>query len=240
MRCLAIHLSGTMCSWGDAFIGSYRSTDLHPSKSSVVGIISAAMGIGRDERQTPLFTDYDYAVAASGLETKVRDYHTVQVSRTPQKEEVVRGGMRRMELERGDLNTILSEREYVCNGYYSVFVFPKDSCEYTLEAMRDALENPVYTPYLGRKSCPLSYPMCPEIIEGDRAYDMVASNVFKPFIGDMERMFRDWERTSGRIYSTFPLDGTEPFSEEVRRDDMADRRRWQFSERREYCYRVMS
>ncbi|MDO5861571.1 MAG: type I-E CRISPR-associated protein Cas5/CasD [Thermoplasmata archaeon] len=241
MRCLVFHLGGTMCGWGDAFMGTRRTTALHPSKSAVVGIIAAAMGMGREdqEAQSSLFRDYEYAVVSSGLETKIRDYHTVQTSTASEKEEIVVGGPRRWELSRGKLNTLVSEREYVCNGYYSVYVFPAADGDGGLEAMRDALERPVYTPYLGRKSCPLSYPMRPEVIEGDRAYDMVVSSMLGPFAEDIRTVSRRWSPERAHIFSTFRLEGAEPVAVEVRRDDMADRLRWQFSDRREYSYRVV-
>lgn len=239
VRCIVFHLNGVMCGWGNAFMGSYRSSDFYPTKSAIVGILSACIGIDRsDEKaQISLYSDYDYVIVSSGLESKVVDYHTIQSSKTPSKPEVITGGYRRNELDRPDVNTILSEREYVCNGFYSVFLFPKDGSE--LEEIKSALESPVYTPYLGRKSCPLSIPMCPSILEGEDAYKMVVDNALDPFKkkgSPFEGVMKD---AHPHIYATFRFEGVRnPSSIRVRRDELIDRGHWLFSERSEYCYEV--
>ena len=57
---LIFRLYGSMASWGDIAVGEFRPTFDHPSKSAVIGLIAAAMGIRRDEeeRQRELAAGY--------------------------------------------------------------------------------------------------------------------------------------------------------------------------------------
>ena len=48
---LLFRLYGSMASWGDIAVGEFRPTFDHPSKSAVMGLIAAAMGIRRDEEE---------------------------------------------------------------------------------------------------------------------------------------------------------------------------------------------
>lgn len=241
MRCLMFHLGGAMSSWGTAFTGIFRTSELHPTKSAIAGMISAALGIDRDdvEGQKFLYEDYDYVVSCADGAEKITDYHTVGTAKIPSKQEVIVGGYRRNELERSGQNTILSHREYVCNGYYSIFVIPHDGASVPLETLRDALEEPRYVLYLGRKSCPPSFPMRPEIVETDSLANLIVTRSFETFRNEK---FVDSEYLSKhggiRVYSTSELEGMDGLSVSRRRDDRADHSRWLFEDRTEYEYRV--
>lgn len=241
MRCLMFHIGGAMGSWGTAFTGTYRTSDLHPTKSAMIGIISAALGLDRGdvEGQRFLFTDYDYVVSCADGAERIADYHTVGAARIPSKQEVIVGGYRRHELKRDGQNTILSRREYVCNGYFTVFVIPHDDARVPLETLRDAMIRPRYVLYLGRKSCPPSFPMCPEVVETDSLKDLITTRSLEPFkkaeFGDSEYL----SRHSGiKVYSTFELEGMDGLSISRRRDENADHSRWVFEDRAEYEYRA--
>lgn len=242
MKCLVFHISGAMESWGNAFMGSFRTSDMHPTKSTIVGIISAALGIDRYDvdSQGRLFRDYEYVVACADGATKVVDYHTVGTAPVPNQTEVIKGGYRRNELFREKQNTILSEREYVCNGYYTVFMIPTNGDDENLERYSAALERPRFTVYLGRKSCPMSFPMCPEVLHFNRLYDLVVKKALEPFLRpEFEDASYLGKHDGMRIYSTFDVDGFDPVSVSRRYDDDADHVRWQFDERPEYEYVVM-
>ena len=49
MAVLLLRLAGQMQSWGTQSRFSNRDTDLEPSKSGVIGLLCAAMGIPRDD-----------------------------------------------------------------------------------------------------------------------------------------------------------------------------------------------
>ncbi len=48
---LVFRLYGPLASWGDIAVGEQRPTTPHPSKSAVLGLIAAALGVRRDEEE---------------------------------------------------------------------------------------------------------------------------------------------------------------------------------------------
>lgn len=93
----------------------------------------------------------------------LRDYHTSQV---PPARRGVSYHTRRDELACEKVNTILSQRDYRMDASYSIAIWVKnDSVPWTLSALASALQQPQFTLYLGRKSCPPSLPLQPRVIE---------------------------------------------------------------------------
>ena len=253
-RCLFFHLTGPMAGWGgEGAIGDIRKSDTHPSKSAIVGILAASLGIDRSdtELQTCLFNDYDYVVTSKEPVKKISDFHTIQTGSTDsiRSKSPVEEYCRRFELKSKYPVEIVSRREYICNGFYSVFVISKDGCRFSLEEIKDALEHPHYIPYLGRKSCALSFPMCPGITDCGCLYDTICIESMKPFekfqfpesdfpADKNPRIFAAFLADKDlRIFATFPMDKEKNYSVVKRRDDMADRRNWTFTERNEYVYK---
>jgi CRISPR system Cascade subunit CasD len=231
-----------MESWGGISVGYYRPTETRPTKSAIAGILSAAMGLERyDQRIGSLFTDFDYAIASAGKESKMLDYHTIETSVPGKDSEITNVGPRPTELRRDWKlrNTILSEREYICNGYYTVFMIQKQPSFTTLENMRDSLVNPTYAPYLGRKSCPLSFPMMPEIVDYRCFSEAVVECSLKPFLSADFHESEFLKRTASlHIYATFPMEGAKELAARVMHDDTPSHGSWQFYDRKEYEYVV--
>ena len=46
---LVFRLYGPMCSWGDIAVGEVRPSTVHPSKSAILGLIAAALGVKRPD-----------------------------------------------------------------------------------------------------------------------------------------------------------------------------------------------
>jgi len=78
---LLFRLYGPLVSWGDIAVGVNRPSYDHPSKSAIMGLIAAALGIRRDEEEKhrELSELYNFAVAVYSSGTFLRDYHTVQI-----------------------------------------------------------------------------------------------------------------------------------------------------------------
>jgi CRISPR system Cascade subunit CasD len=241
-ECLIFHIAGPMCSWGESSVGNYRPTSSHPTKSAVAGILAASLGIDRNdsERQSSLYSDYQYIVVSTGQETELIDFSTVESSEEPNEERSILPPRSR-ELNRDKRNTILVDRRYICNGYYSVIVIPESTPRYGLRELKDALEHPHYVPYLGRKSCPLAYPMCPSVEKLDDLKTIILSKSHTPFKSDM---FSDagYPREPGAlsVFSTCRLDSLGGYTQHIRRDNNPDRRSWQFYDRYEYEYQVVT
>jgi CRISPR system Cascade subunit CasD len=225
---VVFQLYGPMAAWGDIAVGEYRPSFAHPSKSAIIGLVAAALGIRRDEeeRQRSLAKACSLAVRIDAMGVLLRDYHTVQV---PPSKKGTRHYTRRSELAHDDLNTILSTRDYRCDAAYIIALQVGVDSEFKAEKICKKLSDPEFTLYLGRKSCPLALPLQPKVIKAENVKKVLEEvqlsddlqNVpHSPFVGIY------WE------------DGVESGYESdhvvTRRDDPISRTRWQFTERREH------
>ena len=76
---LALRLEGVLQSWGDHAKWETRDSADFPSKSGVVGLLSCAMGLERDNPEiTALSDSVQIAVRADRPGTRMLDFHTVQ------------------------------------------------------------------------------------------------------------------------------------------------------------------
>lgn len=236
MDYLMFRLYGPLAAWGSIAVGQDRPSDAHPSKSALLGLLGAAMGIRRSERERHrrLAAAYGFAIRVNAAGTLLRDYHTAQV---PPERRHVRHYTRRDELQAEDLNTILSSRDYRCDALYTVALWVQDEMArpYTLDELADGLRRPRFTPYLGRKSCPLALPLqvCRlaavhleaafQTVHFQDAEDLEALQPTEPSL-----MYWEADLTGSES------GGLEPVQTITRRDQPLDRQRWQFVSRREH------
>lgn len=241
---LVFRLYGPMAAWGEIAIGESRHSATHPSKSAILGLMAAALGIRRDEdeRQTELASAYGIGVKLLTPGSLLKDYHTAQV---PRAEKNVRYFTRKQELEAGSdkIGTILSSREYRCDSLAIVAVWGKqNTLPYTLQHLVNKLARPEFHLYLGRKSCPLSAPVQARVLtfpDLRTALDkthfcalyMAAGNIICPSPIENEllpvgtiRYF--WEETENA--------GIEAVQSTQRYDQPTSRSRWQFDSREEH------
>ncbi|HEB87802.1 MAG TPA: type I-E CRISPR-associated protein Cas5/CasD [Gammaproteobacteria bacterium] len=234
---LLFRLYGPMSAWGDIAVGEQRPSAGHPSKSAVLGLLAAALGLRRDEEEQhrSLAAGYAIAVRVDVAGELLRDYHTTQV---PPERRGVRYYTRCDELASDKLNTILSQRDYRMDASYGVAIWAKnDSVPWKLSALVSALLRPQFTLYLGRKSCPPSLPLQPRIIEANtlkEAFDGLPEQ--EGFLSDLPRGGRAgfyWESLS-RDEAGFPDGGVHMVYN--RRDQSLSRKRWQFAVREEHYF----
>jgi CRISPR system Cascade subunit CasD len=158
------------------------------------------------------------------------DYHTVQVP--PQKRKKAYR-TRKDELAAEKLGTLLSSREYRCDTACVVaFWVAQGPPSYSLEEMAAALNRPKFTPYLGRKSCPLAVRMCPEVKPFETLKRALDSR--QTFEKAMARLGRG----QGDLYywDNNPDSGLEAHQRIERWDRPQSRQRWQFRPRTEnFC-----
>ena len=235
---LIFQLYGVLASWGDIAVGEYRPSQGQPSKSAITGLLAAALGIDREDDAAHIKLGQHYAVAicvrAAG--ELLRDYHTTQVP----------GGnreyfTRRQELlsDKLKLNTILSQRDYRTDAFYQIAIWPvDDGAPYSLERLRDSLQLPKFSLYLGRKSCPAGLPMFPRIMSCatlKQAFDEYPLNMAEPWLKRLEATELTsyfWEQGGLKTEEV----GMESSMNYPRRDQVLSRKRWQFSGRNEYYY----
>ncbi|MGA2914348.1 MAG: type I-E CRISPR-associated protein Cas5/CasD [Methanoregula sp.] len=237
---LIFRLYGTMASWGDIAVGEFRPTFDRPSKSAVMGLIAAALGIRRceEERQRELAQGYLMAIRIDSPGILLRDYHTVQVPPTSKGEKKYPFTTRKDELAvaKDELNTILSSRDYRCDTVYTICLWGRTAFPpYSIETIKTHLDNPAFVLYLGRKSCPLSLPVHAQILNAENLAEVLGAVCFPDdqFISQLLR------RHDIRIF--WEGDEKTGFEREhtvTRRDDPSSRKRWQFLERGEHSTRI--
>ncbi len=148
--CLALLLDGPMQSWGYASRFERRSTALHPTRSGVLGLISAALGIDKNAPDEPaqlarfascrLITvklDRRNARGSPVAIQRLEDYHTVT-------------GIRRASGKVDKDATVQTYRHYLLDARFGVLL---EGPVVVLEEIADALLNPKWGVWLGRKCC---------------------------------------------------------------------------------------
>lgn len=170
-RFLLFQLWGPLASWGDIAIGDIRPSHSAPTKSALMGLIAACMGIPRtaEDKLLALNSALSYGVRVDAPGSVMQDYHTTQ---TPGNKKFRDLSTRREEImtasEADDVQTILSRREYRCDAAYTVGIWGDADL---LKEVFEALKRPVFTPFLGRKSCPLALPLAPVLEESSSLRD---------------------------------------------------------------------
>lgn len=170
MDYLVMRLYAPISSWGTLAVGEDRPTVNYPTRSAVLGLLGAALGIKRSEAQKlrDLASSIGIASKTYSEGTILRDYHTIQ---TPTTAKGVNFFTRKQELQSAKVETILSSRDYREDGLWVVAIWLKPDAQGSklehnvdLQQLQYALKHPKFTLYLGRKSCPLSLPLSPQII----------------------------------------------------------------------------
>ena len=236
MDFLFFRLYGPLAAWGDIAVGQDRPSYAHPSKSALLGLMAAAMGVRREEYDVhqQMTNAYGFAVWVEASGVLLRDYHTSQVP--PQRRHVTHY-TRRDELGAVALNTILSSREYRCDALYTVALWHRaeQPAPFTLDELAAGLRQPRFTLYLGRKSCPLALPLQPAVVSSpslDLAFakaDFAEVAEFKSLECN-EPILVYWEADDPSVDSG----DLEPLQTITRRDQPLHRQRWQFARRREH------
>ncbi len=245
---LLFRLYGPMASWGEIAVGESRHSAAYPSRSALVGLLGAALGIRRDddEAQQALVRGYRFAVKMLSAGVPLRDYHTVQAP--PQRRNVVYRTRARELEDRQALGTLLSMREYRCDSLAVVAVEALPSARWTVGELREALRSPVFPLYLGRKSCPPALPLAPEAVTAGNLADVFAvkQRSILALTARADRAEAEWpshedsrvlrlRRETVRYYWEDGMEaGMEPSMHVMRQDQPLSRRRWQFAPRREY------
>jgi CRISPR system Cascade subunit CasD len=228
---LLFRLYGPMSSWGDIAVGEFRPSFAHPSKSAILGLIAAALGLRRDQEEDHrnLAASYRFAIRIDFMGNLLRDYHTAQV---PPAQKGVVHPTRRSQLGSPNLNTILSTRDYREDAVYTIALWTiATNSSYSLAQLMEQLRKPRFTLYLGRKSCPPALPLQPQIVSAPSLKVALEAGVFKDaeFLGDLF--------STGLSSVYWEEDGLSGYIAQhviTRRDDPISRRRWQFAERREH------
>jgi CRISPR system Cascade subunit CasD len=150
MNTLLIRLSAPMQSWGTQSRFTVRDTGLEPSKSGVLGLLCAALGIDRenDAGLQPLASLHmGIRVDREGL-LRV-DFHTVQ--------DIMKADGDKPKKPKDPKYSSLSNRYYLANAVFLVGLESEDPA--LLEKIQAALGKPIWALFLGRKAFVPSEPV---------------------------------------------------------------------------------
>jgi CRISPR system Cascade subunit CasD len=225
---LTFALAAPLAAMGEIAVGERRGTWDRPARSGVLGLIAACLGLARDDEaaHAALEAGYGLALRRQRLGPLLADYHTAQV---PPRQRGRRFATRAEELAVSTLETVLSRRDYHTDTLVLAALWAKPGARWRLEEIASALHAPYYTPYFGRKSCPLMLPLSPR---PEMATDPVAALAGRAETGpEPERQV--YRAVASAVVSTSAADAREfglaAQHFEIRRDAIASRRRWQFA-----------
>jgi CRISPR system Cascade subunit CasD len=131
MSTLLLRLAAPIQSWGVASKFDTRDTAREPSRSGVIGLLSAALGRSRTDNLDDLKT-LRFGVRIDQPGVLLRDYHTAA-----------------RQTKRGD--SFVTTRYYLAD---AVFLVGLEGENRFMQELDTALRNPVFPLYLGRRSCP--------------------------------------------------------------------------------------
>lgn len=155
MATLLLRLSAPLQSWGDESKYNIRQTRREPSKSGIIGLLAAALGLKRDSPEiAKLSGQLRMGVRIDQPGQVIRDYHTARPPKYTAKGEVRHhpdGSVMMADAPE------VTERYYLCDACFLVGMESSD--ETLLNRLAEALSSPCFPLYLGRRACPPTLPL---------------------------------------------------------------------------------
>lgn len=148
MATLLLRLAAPLQAWGSDSKFNIRTTEREPTKSGVIGMIAAAMGIQRNsdpELLKPL-NALRFGIRVEREGKLLKDFHMVHEMT-------------------GKKDSHVTERYYLSDAVF-IAALSSDDKEY-LDTIAYALSHPVYPLFLGRRSCPPTLPVVLGIRENE-------------------------------------------------------------------------
>ncbi len=197
---LLLRLDGPLQAWGVTSRFSVRDTADIPSKSGVIGLVCAALGLRRldangrlkqlaalrmgvrIDRPGQRFTDFHTAGARIGMMTAAGKIKYTEST--------------------SEIETWIMRKEYLAD---AAFLVALQGDSGTVTDVASALQNPVWPAFLGRKSCPPSVPVFAGIGAFDDLIAALRSRPWRPrldgvdAIPDPLKAVVEAELTEGRV-----------------------------------------
>lgn len=156
MNYLKLNLSGVLQYFADTDSTTLRTTynsSLYPTKRAIVGLISSAFGYGRgDKRITDLYNTIDIKYHVVSEPVIMEDFQTIKSLKSQQYY------MNKF-YKRNKFNTVsnavqdrqlIKNVQYLQDAEYEIYVGGNDKL---LQSIYNAMQNPVYSLYIGKRSC---------------------------------------------------------------------------------------
>jgi CRISPR system Cascade subunit CasD len=149
---LFLRLEGPLQSWGERARWSVRDTAPEPTKSGVVGLLACALGLSADVDLRELSRQVRLAVRCDKPGGALVDYHTVGGGSESPALLTAEGKPKKSS---GKPHTEETWRSYLCDASFLAVV---QAAPEVIARLAEAVQNPRWPIYLGRKSCPPSRP----------------------------------------------------------------------------------
>lgn len=206
---LLLRLAGPLQSWGESSKFNRRETRTEPTKSGVVGLLAAALGLERGADLSAL-TELTMGVRTDQSGTLLRDYHTVSDYRgRPLKQSGVNAkGIQKL--------TAPAKYTHITQRYYlqdAVFLVGLAGQSDTIGELASAVKRPVFPLALGRRSCPPTHP----ILAGTPATELMAALSSHPWQAS-EAARGDYLRGTRPAFVHLPVTIDDPAGGETRQD----------------------
>lgn len=133
MATLLLRLAAPLQSWGSSSKFEIRTTEKMPTKSGMVGMLAAALGLRRDADLSRL-NALKFGVRADREGEDITDFH----------------------MAHSEKSSYVTYRHYLCD---AVFLAGLEGEEELLKELEVALHNPQFPLFLGRRSCPPTLPV---------------------------------------------------------------------------------
>lgn len=149
LKTILMKLRGPLQSYGTDSHFEIRHTEKYPSKSAILGLIAAAMGIRREEMER--------LQELRSLNMMIRVDQNGQISRDFQTAKKLK--------KTGEF-----ERNYVTYRYYledAIFLVALEGEDSLMERIYQALKRPYFPLFLGRRACPVNFDFLMGIYEED-------------------------------------------------------------------------
>jgi CRISPR system Cascade subunit CasD len=164
---LALRLEGPLQSWGSDSQYNRRNTGLMPTKSAIAGMCCAALGLNRgSDGERDFLISFAktkmtaIAIPRNGVKEelpvrRLQDYHTVGGGYDPAKLSergniTVSADDGKPRAKNGQSLAVLTHRQYLTDASFGVVL---EGERPLLEQISEALKNPVWGVWLGRKAC---------------------------------------------------------------------------------------
>ena len=139
MATLLLRLAAPLQAWGADSKFETRKTNREPTKSGVIGLLAAALGLRRDESEgLARLTGLRFGVRVEREGQLLVDYHTAKTQ--------------------DEKNSYVTYRHYLQDAVFLAGLESEDTA--LLLQLQDALQHPAFPLYLGRRSCPPALPLC--------------------------------------------------------------------------------
>jgi CRISPR system Cascade subunit CasD len=154
VKTVLIRLEGPLQAWSTQGKLGIRDTEREPTKSGVLGLVGAALGMPRDnDAGLAALASLKMGVRVDRAGTLLHDYHTAGGGKFRGREYYVLG-----------TSDCVPTHRYYLQG--ASFVAALEGDDALMSRIAEALRGPRYALFLGRRSCPPSVPLLIGVVEG--------------------------------------------------------------------------